>query len=69
MKIKYVWRDRPGVEMIFDTVVAFAAMPSFFTEGKTQESFDELELRTFEKKQKEGYILSFEVMQEAADDK
>lgn len=69
MKIKYVWHEQPKVEKVFDTEVAFSKLPSIFTAGKTQESFDKMELENFEDKKAKGLVLSYEVIEEATNDK
>ena len=69
MKIKYVWHEQPKIEKVFDTKVAFRKLPSIFTVGQTQESFDRRELENFEDKKAKGLVLSYEVIEEATNDK
>lgn len=60
MKIKYVHFSEPENEKIYDTEVALKRNPSIH---KTQEEFDQFELRHMERDKSKGYILSYEIIE------
>jgi hypothetical protein len=61
MKIKYIHSSNPNKEKIYDTEKALKNN-SFY--HMTQKEFDEMELENMERDKKDGYIISYEVLQE-----
>ena len=60
MIIDYVHFSSPNVKKAYDTVIAFKANPSI---KMSQDDFDKMELEHMERDRKNGYILSYEVVQ------
>lgn len=68
MLIKYVWHEQPDVVKTHDTELSLfgnRGVLNALDSHPTQEEWDKRELKNFEEKKRKGYVLSYEVVEEA----